>query len=195
MPQSSRIGELSGHKTHRSGSPSVSPQRLGIRERNPARTFGLSSYYFVEHFDDADASESASFWASREPLRKVVEDMWRRRPDFAGLLPISFSVAGLNTGFGVYYLQFRPVQCSSPMPLVADDEAKRAVVQDIVMLSSGSINGGIPFLPAEGSGPEGIMLALPGRSVRGQGASQTRTVLFPSWGDYRRRAHGDLCWI
>ena len=62
-------------------------------------------------------------------------------------------------------------------------------MQDIVMLSSGSINGGIPFLPVEGSSPEGVVLALLGKFIRGQGSSYT---FFLSWADYRRGAHGGL---
>ena len=67
-----------------------------------------------------------------------------------------------------------------------------AVLKDIITLSGSSINAGIPLRPAEGSSPEGIMLALPGRFVRGRSASWIWTPLFPSWADYRRGVHRDL---
>ena len=56
-----------------------------------------------------------------------------------------------------------------------------------------SIVAGIPLrLAMEGSGPEGMLLSLPGRFVRRESASRIWIALFSSWEDYRRGEHSNL---
>ena len=169
---------------------------VGVREHNPARTFRFSSFRFSLVDDEfpshSTSSQEADRWARWDPLRKKTIDTWSWHPEFAGLLPVVFVIDGLNVGWVQYHPQFRPAHPSSPNPLLVDEEAKMAVLKDIITLSGSSINAGIPLRPAEGSSPEGIMLALPGRFVRGRSASWIWTPLFPSWADYRRGVHRDL---
>ena len=103
-----------------------------------------------------------------EPRRKTVADAYRWYPNYAGLLPVNFFVAGLNVTLLEYYAQFRAAcpSSSAPTPLLADEESKKASLEDIVALSAHSIVAGIPLRPMEGSGPEGMLLALSGRFVR-----------------------------
>ncbi|KAI1784299.1 hypothetical protein LXA43DRAFT_1186496 [Ganoderma leucocontextum] len=81
---------------------------IGTPERNPARTFRLSSHRFSvldEHF--ASCPAAVDEWARWQPLRKS---------------------------------------------LLADDEAKEALLKGVVAPSAGSVNAGIPLRSVEESG-------------------------------------------
>ncbi|KAM5542685.1 hypothetical protein V8D89_003646 [Ganoderma adspersum] len=138
----------------------------GTRERNPTRTFRLSSYAFTP-FDETLAADPVMVDdpARQEGLRKVAVDMWGWHPAYVGLLPIYPAISTGRLG-------------------------------DIVLLSGGSINAGIPLRTVDSdsdeSGPEGMMLALPGQFVRGQNGSWSWSALFSRWGDCRRGVHQHL---
>ncbi|PIL30620.1 hypothetical protein GSI_07322 [Ganoderma sinense ZZ0214-1] len=163
---------------------------MGVRERNRARTFHIHSYG-LDVLDDIFASNppAVAEWTALEPRRKTVTDAYRWHPNYAGLLPVNVSVYGLNLTFVEFLPQFRP---SSPTPLLADGDAKEALLENILALAMGSINAGIPLRPVEGSGPEGTLLALPGRFVRGESGSWTWRALFSTWEEYTRGEHGEL---
>ncbi|KAM5542687.1 hypothetical protein V8D89_003648 [Ganoderma adspersum] len=154
---------------------------MGIRERNHARTFLINSYSFSILDDLFTANPLAvDEWMGGEPQHTAVADAYRWHPNYTGLLPVNFFVAGLNVTLLEYHPQFRAACPSSPIPtpLLADEDSKRALLKDIAALSAHSIVAGIPLRPVEGSGPEGMLLALPGQFVRGQSASWTWTAFF-----------------
>ena len=165
------------------------------REHNPACTFRLSSYSFTTLSQTntyGPFQVTIDGGAHHEQMRRLLVEMWRRHPDYLGVLPMTFLVDGLSTRFARFIPQLRPAQLPSPTPLVVDDSGKKAVLEDIIRLCSGSINAGIPIRPQEGSGPEGMVLALPGQYVRGQSGSWSWTTLFSCWEDYRRGVHLQL---
>ena len=100
---------------------------MGVRERNHAHTFLITSYGFSVP-DDLFAANlnplAVDEWMGGEPRRKTVADAYRWHPNYAGLLPVNFFVAGLNVTLLEYHAQFRAVcpPSSASTPLLADEE-------------------------------------------------------------------------
>ncbi|KAM5542681.1 hypothetical protein V8D89_003642 [Ganoderma adspersum] len=169
------------------------PTTTGIPERNPARRFRISEHRFTLLDDHlASSPTAADDWARWEPLRKSVADMYGRHPNFAGVLPTMFYVGDMKGTFLEFYPLFRPMHPSGLTPLLADEQAKMALLQHVLALTTGTINAGIPLRAVEEFGPLSMVVALPGQFVRGQGASWTWMALFSSWAEYRRGEHGHL---
>ncbi|TBU43794.1 hypothetical protein BD309DRAFT_893661 [Dichomitus squalens] len=161
---------------------------LGLSERNPARTFRLKSHGFVSLADHAlYNSRAAADWMRSQPTRAVAAELYGRHPLYAGLLPVMFDVEGLNMTFLHNYPLFRPFH-----PQTLSEPTKNLVLDDILELSAGSINAGLPLRAVEEAGPMGLLFALPGRFVRSQGSSWTWKALFPTWAEYQRGEHQEL---
>ncbi|PIL30516.1 hypothetical protein GSI_07216 [Ganoderma sinense ZZ0214-1] len=165
------------------------------RRGDPASTFRLTSYSFTP-LDEILALSADGYLARQKEVHKMMEDMWRGHPDYVGLLHMMFIPNGVDNCFGRYIPLFRPVTLQGPSEITSlrdDERLRKNILESIVLVSSGSINAGIPFRPVEGSGPRrDMMVALPGKFVRGENASWSWTALFSRWDDYRRGEHRHL---
>ncbi|KAI0737888.1 hypothetical protein C8Q80DRAFT_1347983 [Daedaleopsis nitida] len=152
---------------------------LGLH-RNPSRTFKLQKQEFVV-LDDIFRvyPPAAADWAAMEPERQKVAATFASEDTYAGLLPVRFIVEGVDSSQMHFFAQFLPEAPSNERLM------KAALISDIVVFYTGSINTCFPLHHVDGGHP---LVSVPGRFTHAQG-SWSWKPFFSSWDEYKPDIH------
>ncbi|EIW59859.1 uncharacterized protein TRAVEDRAFT_64687 [Trametes versicolor FP-101664 SS1] len=148
---------------------------------DPARTFKFVRHGWQTIEECTRDPIDALNWQGAQALREVRERECRDEPRFIGMLPVLYTVEYPHMQHLFFFAQFHPLSGSTFFqPEQFNDIGRNALIADIKLLCTSSINNGLALRCAEG---QGSIAPLPGRFVR-LNKAWTWEPLFTDWEVY-----------
>ena len=147
--------------------------RPNPNSQNPATRFSVleQSFEDLEEHTRTDKCWWDHTASRRDELRRQHGD----KPDFAGILAVMYTVAGVRT----MSMEFFPVWKASPCEFTL--EQRMPMMLDMVDFCAASINRDFPLRCTNGE----QVIPVPGRYVRSEGRTWLWEPLFTDWESYQ----------